>query len=80
MNIKFSNEAYDICKFLITKVSPALVALITGLGALYDIDTELIVGTIALFTVFFAQILSISTKNYNAGIAEHPEGMDGSED
>lgn len=78
--MKLSNKVYDILKFLVIKVSPASIALITGLGLLYGFQTEIITGTISLVTVFIAAIMGISTKSYNEGIEDHPEGTDGSED
>lgn len=62
--MKMSNEFYDIAKYLLLVVEPALIALISGLGILYGWDTGLIVGTISLFATFFGSILKISSDNY----------------
>lgn len=65
-NFKMSNEVYDALKFIVTVVSPALVALIIGLGELYGFNSAIITGTITLLTTFAGALLGISTKNYNA--------------
>ncbi len=64
MMFKMSNNFYDVAKYLILVVEPALVTLIIGLGKLYGWETELIVGTISLVTTFFGSILMISSNNY----------------
>lgn len=61
------DKIYNIMKWFLTIVCPALIALITGLGALYHFDTETITGTIALFATFFGVILGISNANYKKG-------------
>ena len=44
--MKMSNKVYDFLKwFLITAVAP-IIALITGLGELYDFNTTLVLGAI----------------------------------
>lgn len=62
--MQMSNKFYDIAKYLLLVVEPALVALIAGLGVLYGWDTELIIGTISVFATFFGSILKISSDNY----------------
>ena len=64
-NFKMSNEVYDALKFIVTKVSPALVILIVTLGELYGFESDIICGTISAVTLFVASLLGISTKNYN---------------
>lgn len=65
--MKMTNKQYDIAKKTVTVVVPATITLITGLGALYKVDTTVITGTIALFTTFAGTVLGISSKNYQAG-------------
>ena len=62
--MKLSNNTYDTLKFLITIVSPALVTLIVGLGALYGFNSELITGTLTLITTFLGIITGVSSSKY----------------
>ncbi|HEL9635253.1 TPA: holin, partial [Streptococcus suis] len=60
-----TNKEYDLAKRIVTVVVPAVITLITGLGALYKFDTSVITGTIALFATFLGTVLGISSKNYH---------------
>ena len=65
--MKLSNKAYDVIKWiLLTAVAPT-IALITGLGELYNFDTTLIVGTISLIATFVGALMGISNYNYKKG-------------
>lgn len=65
--IKFKDKVYDAIKWvLLTAVSPT-VALIVGLGKLYNFDTTLIVGTITLLATFLGALTGISCYNYKKG-------------
>lgn len=64
--MKLSNKTYDILKWVLLKVVPALIILIGTLGKIYDFETiantiNLTIGAVALF---FSSILGISSKNY----------------
>ena len=59
-----SNKVYDRTKYALLVVVPAVITLIVGLGALYNFDTDLIVGTITLIATFLGQLLKISSDNY----------------
>ena len=48
---------------LATAVAPT-IALITGLGELYNFDTTIIVGTITLVATFLGALLGVSNYNY----------------
>jgi len=61
-----SNKVYDIMKYALLVVVPAIVTLIVGLGALYGFETDLIVGTITLIATFLGTCLKISSDNYYA--------------
>lgn len=63
--MKLTNKEYDFYKKLVTVVAPALITLITGLGALYKFDSTAITGTLALLTTFTGTVLGISSKKYN---------------
>ena len=62
--MNLTNRQYDIAKKAVTVVAPALITLITTIGALYKIDTTLINGIIAAVTTFAGTVLGISSKNY----------------
>lgn len=66
-----SNKQYDLMKKLVTVVAPALITLITGLGALYKFDSTAITGTLALLTTFVGTVLGISSKKYNEAQGEN---------
>lgn len=65
-NWTMPNWAYDKAKWALITGVPALIALITGLGALYGFDPSLITGTISLVATFFGALLGISSLNYNS--------------
>ena len=68
--MNLTNNQYDLYKKLVTVVAPALITLITGLGALYKFDSTAITGTLALLTTFTGTVLGISSKKYNEAQGE----------
>lgn len=68
--MNLTNKQYDLYKKLVTVVAPALITLITGLGALYKFDSTAITGTLALITTFTGTVLGISSKKYNEAQGE----------
>lgn len=62
-----SDKQYNIIKKVLINVVPPTIALIAGLGSLYNFDANVINGTIGLFATFFAGVLGVSKHNYNAG-------------
>ena len=59
-----SNKLYDILKWtLLVGVAPT-IALITGLGELYNFDATLIIGTISLIATFLGAVTGISNISY----------------
>ena len=60
-----SNKVYDVLKYLILIVAPALITLISGLGVLFGFDATIINGVIALVSAFIGSLIGVSTKNYN---------------
>lgn len=71
--MELTNKQYDIAKRIVIQVVPALIALITGLGALYKVDVSLITGTIALFATFAGTVLGVSSKKYNESTAQEDD-------
>lgn len=65
-NMKLSDKAYDILKWIVVIVLPALATLYAALGGIWGLPlvTE-ITGTITALTTFLGAILMISTANYN---------------
>lgn len=64
--ILFSNNAYDILKWIAQILLPALGALYFGLAQIWGLPYgEQIVGTITVVDTFLGVILGISTSNYN---------------
>lgn len=76
--MKLSNKLYDVLKFIVTIVSPALCTLIATLAAIYGFNSAIIVGTITAITTFVGAIIGISTVKYNKEI-EEAENVDKSE-
>ena len=68
--MNLTNKQYDFYKKIVTVVAPALITLITGLGALYKFDSTAITGTLALLTTFTGTVLGISSKKYNEAQGE----------
>ena len=68
--MNLTNKQYDLYKKLVTVVAPALITLITGLGALSKFDSTAITGTLALLTTFTGTVLGISSKKYNEAQGE----------
>lgn len=57
--------AYDKAKWILITGVPALIALITGLGALYGFDPSLVTGTISVIATFIGALIGVSSLNYN---------------
>lgn len=60
------DKIYNVLKWILITVVPALNALIVGLGLLYGFSTEVIVGTISLLATFVGALIGVSTKAYNS--------------
>lgn len=60
-----SNRVYDILKWCLLVLEPALVTFISGLGVALNWDTELIVTIIGLVSTFLGTITGISSINYS---------------
>jgi len=59
-----NNKVYDVLKWIVITVSPALCVLITGLGLLYHFDSAIITGTISLVTTFIGTLIGVSAVQY----------------
>ena len=64
--MRLSNRTYDILKYIVQIVLPAIGALYYGLSNIWNLPyTEQIVGTIAIVCTFLGTLLGISTHYYN---------------
>lgn len=59
------NEVYDILKWVLTIVVPAVITLISGLAVVYGWDVETLITTIGLVATFVGALFGISSINYN---------------
>lgn len=67
--MKLKNKTYDILKWVLIKVIPALILLITTLGTIYNFEdvSNIICLTISAIATFISSILGISSSNYKKG-------------
>ena len=72
----FPDKWYDILKWIVITVSPALCVLITGLGLLYHFDSAIITGTISLITTFVGTLIGVSAIQYKNAKKEEAESGD----
>ena len=62
----FSNKTYDIVKWVVLTVLPALSVLVGVLGKAYNWgDTDLAAITLNAVTVFLGTVTGVSALNYN---------------
>lgn len=74
--MKLNNKVYDVMKWIVMIVLPAISALYVGLGSIWDWPCiEQVAGTISCVTVFLGALLGISTAQYNKGVPVETEGM-----
>lgn len=59
-----ADKAYKIIKWILATAIAPTVALIIGLGKLYNFDTTIIVGTIELIAAFIGAMIGYSNHNY----------------
>jgi len=59
-----NNKVFTVLKWILATAVAPTIALITGLGELYNFDPTLIVGTISLVATFLGALLGISNYNY----------------
>lgn len=59
-----NNKLFTTLKWILATAVAPTIALITGLGELYNFDTTIIVGTITLIATFLGALLGVSNYNY----------------
>lgn len=63
--MKLNNKVYDILKWMLFVVVPALTTLIGGMATLYGYDATQIVTLINLVSTFIGVVTGVSNKQYN---------------
>jgi hypothetical protein len=64
--MKISNKAYDILKYIVTIVLPALTTLWLALATIWNLPYgEPIGATMGAITVFLGALIGISSAQYN---------------
>ena len=59
------NKFYNALKWILATAVAPTIALIEGLGQLYNFDTHYITITIALISTFLGALIGYSNSNYN---------------
>lgn len=62
--MKLKNKTYNMFKWLLITVIPAIILLISTLGTIYNFNTEIITLTISAIATFIGTITGISNYNY----------------
>lgn len=66
MNVRLSNKAYDVLKWIATYFLPALGTLYFAIASIWSLPyAEQIVGSITAVDAFLGAILGLSTYTYN---------------
>ena len=64
--MKITNKSYDIIKWIVVIVIPAVITLYSTLGGIWDFPlVQEITGTLAAIDVFLGVIMKISSATYN---------------
>lgn len=67
MRIKLNNSMYDVMKWIVTLVLPALGTLYFTLSQIWGLPYgEEVVGTLTAISLFLGTILKISSSNYSS--------------
>lgn len=65
--IKISNKTYDVLKFIMQIILPAIASSYFALSAIWKLPySEEIVGTISVITAFLGTVLKLSSDTYYA--------------
>ena len=62
-----NDKVYNVLKWLLLTVVPALITLISGLGTIFGYDTTQITAVIGIIATFVGAIVGISNANYAKG-------------
>lgn len=62
---RLPDRVYNVLKWIVVILLPALNTLIFSIGGLVKFDTGLICGVISAVTVFLGALIGVSTYAYN---------------
>lgn len=66
--MKLSNKVYDVIKFTVIIVLPAVTTLVSTVGIIWQLpNTEAIVTTLVAVTTFLGALIGISSAEYKKG-------------
>lgn len=69
--MELKNKTYDILKYIVTIVLPAVTTLWLTIASIWHIPYgEPIGATMGAITVFLGALIGISSKNYNEEVQE----------
>lgn len=69
--MKLANKTYDILKYIVTIVLPALTTLWLSVATIWNLPhAEAIGATMTAITVFLGALIGVSSKNYNKEVEE----------
>lgn len=65
-NFKLNSKTYDVLKWVVWVLLPALTVLVGGLGELYQwADANVYTTLLSLITVFLGSVTGLSNRNYH---------------
>ena len=64
VNMVLNDKTYNVLKWALLTVVPALITLISGFGTIYGYDTTQITAVIGLISTFIGTVVGISNTNY----------------
>lgn len=67
------NKVYDVAKYVLQIVVPALVVLIAGIGALYGVDVSKLTALLTLLATFGGSVLGISSAVHQNKTSDEKE-------
>lgn len=72
--MKLSNKAYDIIKWIVWIVLPAVTTFLGVVLPLFDYPhTDTLLTILSAVTALIGTITGVSNRNYNKDIAEEPD-------
>lgn len=67
--MKVNNKVYDIMKWIVTIIIPAIITLYSSLASIWGMPySEQIIATLAAIDIFLGVIMKISSKEYNKNL------------
>lgn len=65
--MKLNDKVYNVLKWLLLIVVPALTTLLSTLGTIYGVDMTIATATIGAISTFIGAIIGISQYNISKG-------------